>query len=154
MQEHIRTMWKVLFGWSAAVVTAGLSGSLVQSQINLAAIAGLGQSLSAKDRIDMTLFDLGSFAPLWTAIIAFAFLPAFLVAGGAALRFPGARAWLFPLAGFVAVVTALAVMDAMLPVTVVAAARTLIGLFLLGLCGALGGWMYLKVTAQRQNGQT
>jgi len=149
----MRTMWKTLLGWSAAVVTTGFSGSVVQSQINLASIAGLGQPLALNDRLSTTLFDLGSFGPAWAAIVAFGFLPAFLVAGGLGRRWPGARGLLFPLAGLAAVVTALMVMNAMLPVTVVAAARTLGGVLLLGACGALGGWVYLQVTAQRQNGR-
>lgn len=146
-------MWKTLIGWSAAVVTTSFSGSVAQSQINLASIAGLGHPLSLNDRLSMTLFDLASFGPVWAAIVAFGFLPAFLVAGGLARRWPDARGWLFPLAGLVAVFTALMVMNAMLPVTVVAAARTFAGVLLLGACGALGGWVYLQVAAQRQNGR-
>lgn len=151
-----RSMWKTLLGWSAAVVTTAVSGSLVQSQINLAAISGLGQSIPAGERVSLSLFDLGSFAPVWGAIVAFSFLFALPVSGWLARRWPDARRWLFPLAGFVAVLASLIVMDAMLPVTVVAAARSLSGVLLMALCGALGGWVYLQVTAQpsqRQNGR-
>lgn len=146
-------MWKTLIGWSAAVVTTAVIGSVVQSQINLAAIGALGHPIGARDRLGTTLFDLGSFGPLWTAIVAFAFLLAWPVAGLLGRRWPSARAVLFPLAGFAGVIVALLVMEAMLPVTVVAAARTPVGLLLLGLGGALGGWVYLQVTAQRQNGR-
>ena len=146
-------MWKTLLGWSAAVVTTAVSGSLVQSQINLAAISALGHPISLGDRLGMTWFDLGSFGPVWGAIVAFGFLLAWPIAGLLARRWARWRSLLFPLAGFAAVVSALLVMDAMLPVTAVAAARTLTGVILLGLCGALGGWVYLQVTAQRQNGR-
>lgn len=146
-------MLKILLGWCAAVVTTAVSGSVIQSQINLAAISALGQRISVSERFGMTLFDLSSFGPNWIAIIAFSFLLAWPVAGLLVRRWTGLRRLLFPLAGLVAVVTALLVMDAMLPVTVVAAARTLTGMLLLGLCGALGGWVYLQVATQRQNGR-
>ncbi len=146
-------MWKSLLGWCAAVVTTAVSGSVVQSQINLASISALGHRISLGDRLGMTLFDLARFAPVWTLIVAFGFLLAWPVAGLLSRRWPQRRAPLFPLAGFAAIAAALVIMDAMLPVTVVAAARTTVGMLLLGLCGALGGWVYLQVTAQRQNGR-
>ncbi len=150
-------MWKTLLGWSAAVVTTAVSGSVVQSQINLAAISRLDQSIAVSDRLDMTLFDLGSFGPLWGAIVAFAFLLAWPIAGLLARKWLTWRWFLFPLAGFVAIICALLVMNAAMPVTVVAAARTVPGMVMLGLCGALGGWVYLQVAGaaarQRQKGQ-
>lgn len=149
-------MWKVLLGWSAAVVTATLTGSVVQSQLNLAAIGALSQRISLGDRLGTTVFDLVNFAPLWGAVVGFGFLLGWPIAGLLVRRWPDGRRVLFPLAGFVAVVTALQVMNAALPVTVVAAARSLSGLLLLALCGALGGWIYLQVVGspgQRQNGR-
>ena len=145
-------MWKVLLGWSAAVFTAMVSGSLIQTQINLAAIARLGAPVGLKERLSVSWFDLTHFAPLWAVLVAGAFLPAFLVAGAWVRHWPGARGALFPLAGFAAVLTVLALMAAALPVTVIAAARSLGGLLLRAVCGGLGGWIYLRVNPQRQRG--
>ncbi|TVS11116.1 MAG: hypothetical protein EA419_08970 [Wenzhouxiangella sp.] len=146
-------MFKVALGWSAAVVAATVLGSMIQTQVNLAAIARIYQPVSFGDRIGTTAFDLVSFGPTWALIVALGFLIAFLVAGGLARRWPRHRVWLFPLAGFVAVVTALLVIDAMLPITLVAAARGVFGQLLLGLAGALGGWVYLQIVPQRQKGR-
>lgn len=134
------------------MLTAAVSGTIVQSQINLAAISALGQPIGLAERWSMSMFDLRSFAPMWSLVLAFAFLLAWPVAGWLARRWPSARGLLFPLAGLCAVVCALLAMDALLPVTVVAAARSLAGMLLLGLCGALGGWVYVRATAQRQKG--
>ena len=145
-------MFKRILGWSAAVLTTTVLGSVIQTQLNLGAIARIYQPVSLTERVGTTLFDLGSFGPTWAAIVALAFLIAFVVAGLLARRWPARRAMLLPLAGFVAVLTALLVMDAMLPVTVIAAARSAPGLMLMSLTGALGGWVYLRVVAHRQKG--
>jgi len=44
-------------------------------------------------------------------------------------------------------------MNAMLPVTVIGAARSSLGMLSLSLAGALGGWLYGLIWAQRQKGQ-
>ncbi|MGY6554972.1 MAG: hypothetical protein ACXIUM_10675 [Wenzhouxiangella sp.] len=142
-------MLKTLFGWSAAVVTTAVVGSVVQSQINLAAISALSQSISMSERLGTSLFDIRSFSPVLGALVALAFVLAWPVAGLVAKSRPERRRWLFPLAGFIAVLTALLLMNALLPVAVIAAARTAVGVLALSLCGALGGWVYLKVTAEQ-----
>ncbi len=146
-------MLKVALGWGAAVVATTVLGSFIQTQANLAAIARIYQPVSFGDRIGTTVFDLASFGPTWGLIVALGFLVAFLVAGGLARRWPRHRVWLFPLAGFTAVVTALLIIDAMLPITLIAAARSVMGQLLLSLAGAVGGWVYLQVVPQRQNGR-
>ncbi|WP_376695379.1 hypothetical protein [Wenzhouxiangella sp. EGI_FJ10305] len=140
--------------WLAAVLVTAALGSIVQTQINLARIAELGVSVSLSERLETTLADLFGFAPLWAIIVAAGLLVALLVADGISRRWPFSTTGLHVLAGFLAPVVALLVMDAMLPVTAIAAARTWSGVFLIGLPGAVGGWIYLRQFTQRQKGQT
>jgi hypothetical protein len=146
-------MVRILLGWLAAVVATAITGSLVQSQFALAAIERIHAPVAWPDRLAVFGHDLVHFAPLWGMISALGLLLAFLVAGWLGARRPGWRSTLFPLAGFVAVLTALLVMQAMLPVTVIAAARSASGILLLGLGGALGGAVYLAIVPYRQKGQ-
>lgn len=146
-------MWKHLLGWLLAVLTAAVAGSLVQSWLSTAAIAGIHEPMAISDRLGVVGHDLVHFAPTWGAVMALGLLLAFPVAAWIARYLPRARTLLFPLSGLVAVLAALLVMDAMLPVTLVAAARDPGGQLLLGLGGALAGWVYLGVAGQRQNGQ-
>lgn len=146
-------MVRILFGWIAAVLGSAVTGSLVQSQRAISWIESIHHPVALGDRLSVYGHDLIHFAPTWAAIVAFAFLIAFLVAGWLGGRWPSYRAGLFPLAGLSAIVTVLVVMDAMLPVTALAAARDGLGVVLLGLSGALGGAIYLLVVPQRQNGQ-
>lgn len=135
------------------MLASTIAGSLIQSQRALQWIESIHAPVALGDRMSMYGHDLLNFAPLWGAIIAFSFLIAFLVAGWLSRRWPRRRGQMFPLAGLAAVVVALMAMEAMLPVTVVAAARDGLGLVLLGLSGALGGLVYALVVPQRQNGQ-
>lgn len=138
--------------WLAAVVVTAAIGSVIQTQINIARISGLGVEVTAWERFVTTGQDLLGFAPLWGIIVAAGLLVALLVAGGLARRWPARSVSLHVLAGFAAPMVALLVMDAMLPVTVVAAARSWGGLVLMSLPGGLGGWLYVALL-QRQKGQ-
>lgn len=140
-----------LLAWaSAVVVTAGL-GSLIQTQFNLARIVALAGPMPLTVRLQASLHDLGSFAPNYMIIMALALLIAMVVAGFLASRLPGFRFWLFPLAGFVAVAVALGLMSAMLPVTVIAAARSGLGFMALCLAGAIGGWLHHRILSAVTN---
>ena len=138
-------MLKPLIGWAAAVVTGAVFGSLVQSQHSVAAIARIHEPVAFGDRLAVIGHDLLHFAPTWGLIVALGLIVAFALASLLGRRWPSLRAVLFPLSGLVAVLTALLVMDAMLPVTIVAAARDMLGQVLLGLGGALSGWVYLRI---------
>ena len=146
-------MVRILLGWIAAVLVSAVTGSFVQSQRAISSIESIHAPVAFGDKMKMYGHDLVHFAPTWAAIVAFAFLIAFLVAGWLGRRWPSYRTGLFPLAGLSAIVTTLLVMDAMLPVTAVAAARDGLGVGLLGLSGALGGAVYVLVAPQLQNGQ-
>ncbi len=138
--------------WMTAVLVTASIGSVIQTQINIARITGLGVDVSLGQRLAMSGQDLLGFAPLWGIIVAAGLLVALLVASGLARRWPARSVSLHVLAGFAAPLVALLVMDAMLPVTVVAAARTWSGLLLMSLPGAVGGWLYV-VLLYRQKGQ-
>ncbi len=134
-----------LLAWLAAVVVATILGSIIQTQFNLARIVALDIPIPLSRRLETTLFDLMSFAPLWAVIVALGLLIALVVALPVARRLPRMRTGVFVLAGFLAVGTALVVMNAMLPVTPVGAARTLTGIVSISLAGALAGWVYARL---------
>lgn len=144
------TVLRWLLAWALAVVVTGVLGSIIQTQLNLAQIARLDQPVGLSARLQATMHDLVNFAPSYMVIVALGLLVALLVAAALSRKWPEWRAWLFPLAGFVAVATALGLMSAMLPVTVIAAARSAIGFLLLCLAGALGGWLYAQLMGRTE----
>lgn len=142
-----------LAAWTVAVVVTAVIGSVVQTQLNIARIVELGAEVGIGQRLETTLQDLLGFAPLWAIIVAAGLLVALLTAGGLSRLWPSWSLPLHLLAGLTAPLVALLLMEAMMPVTVVAAARTWTGLVLMSLPGVIGGWLYL-VVLQRQKGQT
>jgi hypothetical protein len=139
-----------LLAWLSAVVVTSVLGSIIQTQFNLSRIADLDGPISVVDRLQVTGFDLISFAPTFAIIVALALLIAFLVAGMLARWVGNARNSLFMLAGFVAIAAALAIMSAMLPVTAIGATRSLPGFLALSLTGVVGGWLYVQMLTGRK----
>ncbi len=142
-----------LLAWLAALAVATVLGSIVQTQFNLARIAALDTAIPWSMRLETTLFDLASFAPLWAVIVALGLLIALVAALPVARRLPRMRTGVFVLAGFLAVATSLVVMNAMLPVTPVGAARTTGGLLSMSLTGALAGWVHVRLLTRKPTRQ-
>lgn len=133
---------KFLLPWLAATVVAAAAGSVVQTQFNLAAIAGLGAPIPPALRLQTTLQDLAGFAPVFAAVAGAGLLLALPVAAWLVRRLPARRALLYTLAGAAAVAAAILLMNTLLPVTPIGATRSLAGFLALSACGALGGWTF------------
>lgn len=125
-----------------AVLVTTLIGTLIQTQINLAALGEIGVAIDASARLSTTGADLLGFTPSFGPIVAVGFLIAFLIAALIGRGWPQGKALLYPLAGFVAIITAMLLMAAIFKLTPVAAARSTFGLIALGLSGAVGGWIF------------
>ncbi len=132
--------------WLLAATLCGALGSIIQTQINLHAIAALGAPVPPGVRLSATGADLLGFAPIWAVLCAVAFLPAFPVADWLAAKLPGRYvAPLHALAGGATVMVMLLVMEAVLPVMPVAAARTPLGMLAMALPGLAGGWLFARL---------
>ena len=132
---------KLLLSWLAATLVTAVAGSIIQTQFNVAAITALGVPVPPAVRLQTTLQDLVGFAPMLAAIAGAGFLVALPVAAWLA-RHLQRRTLLYTLAGATAVATAILLMNALLPITVIGATRSLAGLLALAACGALGGWTF------------
>lgn len=132
-------------GYLAAVTITSVAGSIVQTQFNLAALQGLGVSIPLDLRLHTTVQDLIGFAPLFAALVAAALLVAFVVTGLLLRWLPLPVISLHVLAGTAAMLALLLIMDAMLPVTPIAAARSTAGLLTMSLSGAPGGLLFAAI---------
>jgi len=128
---------------AATAVTAVLS-SVAQTQLNLQALIEMGMTIELPLRMRSSLSDLINFAPLWALIVAVGFALAFPVAWMLHRWVLASRALWFVLAGAVSIAVTLALMQMLLGITVVAAARSTLGMALLCLSGALGGWIQAR----------
>lgn len=146
-------IFRTALAFIAAVLVAAVLGSLWQTQVNLAAIAALGHDIPMLLRLRTSVEDLIGFAPVFAALCALALLIAF-VATAVLLRWiPTGRRALFALAGAVAIVTMLAVMQWLLPVTAIAAARSIGGVIGLAASGAIAGLCFATLTSSAQPGR-
>jgi len=128
-------------------------GTVVQTQFNLQALAGLGVEVPPGVRVLTTLQDLAGFAPLYAGIVAAAWLPALALAAWLARRWPAARVPLFAVAGGLGVLAAVRCIDALAPMPVfIDATRHTVGLLsMVAGSVAAAGW-YAYRTRQRSIG--
>jgi hypothetical protein len=137
-----QSIWPArLRAFALALALCTVWGSLWQTQFNLYELEQLGLNISGSARLATTVQDLYRFAPLYAAICLVGLVPAFVVAGWFG-RGAG-RAWLFALAGGVAVAAALRSADLLAGIEVlVFATRRPLGLAALVCGGVLAGWLY------------
>jgi hypothetical protein len=134
--------------WLAAALVATLLGTIVQTQFNLAALQALNVHVSGTTRLQATAHDLVGFSPVYGALVAITLLLALTSSGLLARRWPSWRIGLHMLAGFAGVVVMLLLMNALLPVTVIAATRSLAALLLMATCAGLAGWVFARLAPQ------
>lgn len=133
---------KITVAWLVSVLACAVTGSVIQTQFNLAAITALGAPVTTGARLQTTLTDLAGFMPLMAVIAGAGFLPAFAVAGLLSRSRPRSRTGLHTLAGAAAITIAILVMNAVLPMIVIGATRSVSGILALAAAGALGGRVY------------
>ncbi len=131
-----------------SVLVTALAGTVLQSQINLAAISALGAPVGVADRLAVTAADLLGFAPTLAGLALPALLVALPLAAWVA-RHTGAsaRTALYALAGWGGLLVAFAAADAAAPMpTLIAATRSFGGALTVAAAGALGGWLFARGT--------
>tara|TARA_Y100001933_G_scaffold250243_1_gene286239 strand:+ start:929 stop:1378 length:450 start_codon:yes stop_codon:yes gene_type:complete len=138
-------MIRVVLGWAIAVFTTVVTGSVIQTQFNMASLTELGVEIGWGERLSATWHDLVNFTPAYALLVSIAFAIAWPIAGLLKRWLPDQRTMLFALAGFAAIWTMISIMNQALPVTGIAATRSLAGVLALSLCGAAAGWLYTRI---------
>lgn len=135
-------MARVLKAFFPAVLLAYVLASILFTQTNLAGVQSMGLEVSMGVRLATTFDDMIGMTSSYLLLIFFAFTLGLPVAAGLTRLLPEQRALLFALAGFVAIVALHLIMKAVLGISGIAATRTLAGLLLQGMAGAVGGYCY------------
>lgn len=133
----------------AALLIAGLWGTLVQTTWNLNALAPF-VNLPLRVRVLTHLQDLAGYGPVHLALLAAAWLLALPVAAGLARAAPRYRTALHALAAGTGLVVALRLADLAAPMPVlIDASRGTGGLLLIAAGSALGGGLFAHWTRPR-----
>lgn len=140
---------RVIPAFLLAVIATASVASIVQTQLNLAAISDIGAPITLPIRAATTLEDLLRFGPVMAAITAGAFLPAFAVGSLVLRRMSLSRSAVFALAPIVGLWTAFFVMSFFTPMPqLVAAVRGSIGMALVCASGVAGGLIFERLTSR------
>ena len=143
-------MVRTLGAFLAAVLVTYVVAATAATQSVMGRLSDLGAPVTMAVRAESTWHDLLGMATSYLPILAVALLIAFPVAALVVRFMPGWRAVGYPLAGAVAVLAVHIILEQLLMITPVAATRTLAGLGVQVLCGALGGWVFLRCLPARR----
>jgi len=134
---------RTLLYFLLAVLLASMAGSVLQTQFNLANLQALGAPIPFDVRAYTTCLDLLGFSPTFAVLVILGFIVALPVASRLAQVWPAGRWLLFALAGALAVLAAMALANALLPMpTLIGANRSLAGTLGLMACGSLGALLF------------
>jgi len=137
------TALRILVAFVAAVAITEARAAGASTPCVLAELGELGVSIPLSDRLATTAHDIVGMAAIYTPIIAIGFVIAFAIAALVVrLALPGWQGIGYSLAGFVAMITALATMIALFDITPIAGARSTAGFLSQGLAGAAGGYVF------------
>jgi len=145
MKRWIQTV----LAWAVAVLLTYVLASLTASHSVAGHLADLGVPLSLGERLQMSARDLLGMAGLYLPLIAVALLLAWPVAAWLGRRNSERRTPLFMLAGATAMICIHLALNWSFDITLVAVARTPLGLLSQALAGAAGGWMFTRLKPVR-----
>lgn len=134
---------RTLLYFLLAVLLASVLGTVLQTQFNLASLQALGAPMPLAVRLQTTGLDLLGFSPLFAVLVILGFAFALPAASLLARYWPALRWAIFALAGALAVLAAMALANALLPMpTLIGANRSLAGTLGLMACGSLGAVLF------------
>lgn len=136
---------RIIVAWAAAVLVAYLLATLAASQSVAGHLADLGIPLSFAERLQMSAKDLLGMSGMFLPLIAVGMTIALCVAAWLGRRQPQRRTVLFMLAGAVAMLSIHLALQWSFDITLVAVARSHLGLLSQALAGAAGGYLFTRL---------
>ncbi|GAA0376429.1 hypothetical protein GCM10009092_45710 [Bowmanella denitrificans] len=146
MPAWLVLMFRFFLAWLVCFTLA----SLMHSQFVLAGLAQQNITISFSDRYQMTLSDWWGLLPTYGVVIAIGLALAFVVVGLLRRHYMRLPAWLYALAGFVALLSIHLAMQPIMDITLIAGARGELGLLAQALAGLAGGWIFCLTTPKAQ----
>jgi len=141
MKRWIQTV----LAWAAAVLVAYALATLAASQSVAGHLADLGVPLSLGERLQMSARDQLGMTGLFLPLIAVGMTLGLSVAGWLGRHQPQRRTVLFMLAGAVAMLRIHLALQWSFDITLVAVARSHLGLLSQALAGAAGGYLFTRL---------
>ena len=140
--------WPLLYRlgvYLLAVLTAYVLASITATQSVVSSLSSMGVDVDLATRISMTARDLLGMAGSFLPMIAAGYLAAFLVVGILLHWWPHWRTPLYLMAGGAALIAIHLTMQLAFSITPVAIGRTVGGLLVQGVAGAVGGYVFSRL---------
>ncbi len=141
MNSAIKLVSHFLIASMATFVLA----SLAHSQFVLHELGALGVEIDFATRLSSTLDDFIGLMPTYGIVITVSLLLGFVITSLIRKYLKHLGYWLYPIAGFVAILMAHIAMHPILDITLIAGARSTFGLICQCLAGAFGGWAFMNM---------
>lgn len=138
----VRRGFRVVSAYAVAALVTYVLASVAATQWILGSLAQMGYEVSASQRLITTAQDLLGTLPSYGLIIAVAMAIGLSVASGVAKFLPTLRGFGLVVAGVLALAGVHLIMQQVLHVSPIAAARTMGGLLAQALAGGIGGYLY------------
>lgn len=135
-------MIKTIAFFLIAVIDAAILTSIVSTQLVLADVASFGLAVSFGVRVQTTLHDLLGLALPLLMLIGLSFLVGFVIARHAIRLIGGKPVLWYMAAGFMSVPAAILIIKYFMGGTLLASARTTLGMLLIACCTMAGGWIF------------
>lgn len=148
----IHFLLKRLGAWLLAVAIAYVLASVTATLSVIGSLTDMGLAVPAADRVSMALQDILGMANMFLPMVAFALLIAFMTAALLCRWFARWRLPLYALAGAAGLVTIHLALNLAFGLTPIAIGRSVGGLALQGLAGAVGGICYILLVRNQSAG--
>ena len=141
-------MMKTIALFLVTVVVSAILTSIVSTQLVLADIQSFGLAVSFADRLQATLHDLLGLALPLLMLIGLSFLVAFVIARNAIRIIGGNKSIWYMAAGFTSMPAAIVLIKYFMGGTLLASARTSLGMLLVACCCMAGGWLFAYLNSR------
>ncbi len=136
---------KKIIGFLVAVSVAFLLASIFASVGNVGALAAMDVPVSGETMLSVIAHDLPGLFPAFFPLVLIALFLAWLFTGQVLGRMFSTSAWLYALAGLIGMIVLHSIMYIVFGISPIAATRTLEGLLVQGMAGAIAGWCFYRL---------
>ena len=144
---------KSLVAWFIAVMVVAILAVIFQTQNIIARLGKIGADVDFGERLSMTAYDILHLGSLYAVFIAIALAIAFLTSGLLHRFTKFGRPVVYTVAGAIAIlVMLLAMKRQFFDIHIIAGARDSLGISFQMLAGAIGGFVFARLTARRTKG--
>ena len=142
------TWLRTTFNFLIASFSGFCVASVLHTQTVLQELSELDIAIGISHRLATTLKDFTGLLPSYGIILTIGFLISFSVSYGLFKTLKWPLKWLYPVSGFVAIITIISLMYPILNVTLLASARSMTGVGLQALAGVVAGLVFYKLSTR------